>query len=247
MDYGLFILGNGRRGYLERTIASWTHNLIDMPKHAIIFDDSGDQGYVRYLEKRYGRDFEIVPIPDNHIGHAGAIYYIFKYLKTKDVDYFLQIEEDWMLFRSLSIKEIISVLKNNPDVIQMRIPRSIWYNPEYYADLRDGSLLRNHLMREGVSWSQQERWYKWRGPRYYWTHNPSVFHRDILDESYPQIPGHGKHELQFGNLLYKKYTNSSVGWWATNLYDAYITHIGFYDNKLLSHIEGTEIPHLPWT
>jgi hypothetical protein len=247
MDYCLFILGNGRRGYLERTIASWTHNLKEVPKYAIIFDDSNDPKYVKYLSKKYGKDFEIVPIFNNNLGHAGAMSFIFNYLQNKDVEYFLQIEEDWMLFRSLSIQEIISVMRQNQDVLQMRISRSIWYNPEYFKDLSSGSLLRNHTMLPNVSWSQEEGWYRWRGPRYYWTHNPSVFNKKILEIEYPQVNVHGQHENMFGNILYEKYPDSCVGFWSSNFYDAYITHIGFYDEKLLQHIGNNDLPYFSWS
>lgn len=242
-NFVVFFLGNGRRGYLERTIASWQANLKEKPYKQIIFDDSGKHEYFNSLSQKYSKDFEVVEITNNAMGHAGAMKFIFSYLKQIDVDYFVQVEEDWMLFRELPVSEIMDTLENNKHLSQMRLPRAVWYNPQYYKDIESGSLLKNHLDLPGVSWLKKDKWFEWRGPRYFWTHNPSVFHRSILDNDYPQILTHGQHEGEFGKMLLDKNPEYMSGFWATNIYDAYILHIGFYDSKLLERLNNTSIDY----
>jgi len=239
-----FILGNGRKGYLERTIASWEANLIGDVEHKIIFDDSGDAKYVDWLKRSFGDRFKIVQVGEDPVGHTAALGFIFKYIKELDVDYVLQLEEDWMLNRALDISRIATVLHNDPNILQMRIPRVVWYAPYHLGDIEAGSQLlhQTKLPRTKTKLREngQDSWYEWRGDFYFWTHNPSVFNSKILDESYGSITG-DYHEHAFGKLLMKKYPKGSSGFWAKNPYDAYINHIGIRDDVLISNLPE----HLP--
>lgn len=232
MNFCLFILGNGRRGYLERTIASWEANLIQEPKYKIIFDDSGDRRYLKWLDDKYGDRFKIIPIGNRAMGQNQAIRFIFDYISKLDVDYVVEIEEDWMLNRPLDVNEIISVLEDNQHIVQMRIPRVVWYAPYHVLDINAGSLLQHHLNIPGTVSKKSDRWYEWRGEFYFWSHNPSVFRKSICTAMYNN--GNAKdHEYMFGKELLSN-PDATVGFWATNPYDAYITHIGIRDENLLS-------------
>jgi hypothetical protein len=231
-----FILGNGRKGYLERTIASWESNLIGDVEHKIIFDDSGDAKYVKWLNKTFGDRFKIVPVAEKSVGHVAALGFIFQYIKQLDVDYVLQLEEDWMLNRPLDISRIATVLQENPNILQMRIPRVVWYAPYHLADIEAGSQLLHQTnlpkTKTKLRNNDQDSWYEWRGDFYFWSHNPSVFSKKILEESYDSITD-DYHEHAFGKLLMKKYPNGTSGFWAKNPYDAYINHIGIRDDGVL--------------
>lgn len=232
--YAWFILGNGRKGYLERTVASWEANLIDKPKYSYIFDDSGDAEHVAWLRDRFGDRFEIVPVASKNVGQVAAMRLIFETMRSLDVDYFLGIEEDWMLFRPIRIEDIIGVLAVNTNVLQMRIPRTIWHSGYHRLDIDAGSLLLHHLNDPKAEIVlRRECWFETRGHFYFWSHNPSVFHRRIFDTVYPNSRSH---EYDFGIELLKKYRKGVVGFWATNPYEAYITHIGFRDDELLESL-----------
>jgi hypothetical protein len=234
MDYAWYILGNGRRGYIERTIASWLANLSDKPKYSYIFDDSGDPEHVKWLLSNYGQDFTVVPISSEVAGQAIAVQKIFDTLRELDVDYFLGIEEDWMLFRPLDVQSVIYELCNNPHIIQMRVPRTVWHSEYHRLDLDAGSLLLHHLNDDkGQVAIKRDHWYETRGHFYFWAHNPSVFHRRVLDNKYPNTPSH---EYDFGIQLLKLDSSATVGFWADNPYDGYITHIGFRDEQLLKSL-----------
>jgi hypothetical protein len=239
-----FILGNGRKGYLERTIASWESNLVGDVEYKIIFDDSGDAKYVDWLKRSFGDRFMVVPIGAKSVGQVGALGFIFQYIKQLDVDYVLQLEEDWMLNRPLDISRIAIALQGNPEILQMRIPRVVWYAPYHLADIEAGSQLLHQTnlpkTKTKLRSNDQDSWYEWRGDFYFWSHNPSVFSKKILDERYDSITG-DYHEHAFGKLLMKKYPNGTSGFWARNPYDAYINHIGIRDDDLISKLPE----HLP--
>jgi len=235
MTYTWFILGNGRKGYLERTVASWEANLTKPPRYRYIFDDSGNKEYVLWLKKKYGNRFSIVPISDGVAGQAAAINKIFKTLAGLDTEYFLGIEEDWMLFRSLDVSTITKALSENPYILQMRIPRTVWHSEYHRLDLDSGSLLQYHIedKRNQICTLNDNGWYEIRSTFYFWSHNPSVFNKTILLNQYPQTK---RHEYDFGINLLNKHKNGVTGFWATNPYDAYITHIGYRDKELLDSL-----------
>jgi hypothetical protein len=238
-EYTWFILGNGRMGYLERTIASWEANLLDRPKYKIIFDDSGSQEYVKYLNQKYADRFTVVPIADKRMGQVYSIQFIFNYLKTLDTDFILEVEEDWMLFRPIQITQIMKILENNKYLLQMRIPRTVWYADYDNKDILHGSIL-NYLIKESnmensfIS-SDLGCWYEWRGTHYFWSHNPCVFHRRILNYTYDGPSGY-HHEQGFGLKLLKENKDYRVGSFSSNLYDAYVSHIGIHNNEFIKAV-----------
>jgi hypothetical protein len=240
-EYALFILGNGRKGYLERTIASWEANLKTQPKYWFIFDDSGDPEHVAWLNKKYGKKYKVVPVAETSVGQVKALQFIMNFLKDVSVDYFVQLEEDWMLFRQLDVTKIIDVMHDNPNILQMRIPRTIWYADYHNLDINAGSLLKHHLEIKNTQSSKKTRddssWYEWRGQFYFWSHNPNVFNKKMLYEDYNNFSSPtADHEREFGIRLMQKYSKGVCGWWAENPYDAYITHIGIRDNDLLAQM-----------
>jgi hypothetical protein len=239
----LFILGNGRDGYLERTIDSWEANVVGNITHKIIFDDSGNTEYQAWLEERFGDRFTIVPVADTNVGQVEAIKFVFNYIKNLDIDYVLELEEDWMLFRELNLDNIISVMEKNSNILQMRIPRTIWHSEYHNIDLVAGSLLRHHKnipdTRSRYVGKGNKRWFLWRGMFYFWSHNPSLYKKSMVYEEY--LEHEVDHEYHFGADLFSKYPRGVVGFWAKNDYDAYITHIGIRDDNLVNLISKSPI------
>jgi hypothetical protein len=245
MDFCFTILGNGRRGYLERTIASWEANLKEEPKYKIIFDDSGDKTYLKWLNAIYGDRFTIVPISESKAGQPKAVQTIFDYIKDLEVDYILSIEEDWMLFRPLYVSSIMQVLELNPNIVQMRIPRTIWQDPSHSLDLKAGSILAHHIQIPGSTYKTnsdgKNSWYEWRGDFYFWSHNPAIFNKSIIvNQNYLDF-SNGDHENLFGKNLLQKDSNLVAGFWAENIYDGYISHIGIREKAVLDALPN----HIP--
>jgi hypothetical protein len=97
--------------------------------------------------------------------------------------------------------------------------------------------LQHHLnISKSKNWkkfNEDSSWYEWRGDFYFWSHNPNVFPKSICEEQYEHSEDH---ELEFGKYLLKKHPTTTVGFWAENPYDAYITHIGIRDEELLKQL-----------
>lgn len=222
--YVWVILGNGRARYLERTVASWEANLLDPPRRRVIFDDSGDDGHFAWLRSTYGDRFDVLRVGEEALGQRKAIQAVFDYVKGLDVDYVLFVEEDWALFRPLRVADIMAALEANPHVLQMRIPRTIWHADYHKLDLQYGSIFLYHASRPGSITAKRDRWYEWRGGFYFWTHNPSVFRAEVCSVRYGPP---GNHEQNFGKRLLSRFPTGVSGFWASNPFEGYVTHIGF--------------------
>jgi hypothetical protein len=238
-DYTLFILGNGRKGCLERTVASWETNLIDKPKHKIIFDDSGNQLYREYLNKRFGDRFTIVPIGDIPMGQIYGINFIYNYLREIDTDYIFELEEDWLLFRPLKMQDLIEILDSNQNIVQVRVPRTPWTE----LDLYNGSTISHFLSMKDSKASlikhNKLSWYEWRGPYWFWSHNPSLYRKSITNLPYPG-EGDQHHEMQFGCNILEQNKDAVISFYAENTYDAYIYHLGTRDKRLQNGMSAVD-------
>lgn len=118
----------------------------------------------------------------------------------------------------------------------MRIPRVVWYAPYHVLDINAGSIILHNInIPETITKLNNndiDSWYEWRGDFYFWSNNPNVFRKEMLDEPYDSMT-EDNHEFAFGKYLIKKYPSAYCGFWATNPYDAYVTHIGIRNKELL--------------
>lgn len=231
-EYTLFILGNGRKGCLERTVASWEKNLIDQPKHKIIFDDSGNQDYREYLKKRFGDRFTIVPIGDDIMGQIYGINFIYNYLNELDTDYIFELEEDWVLFRPLEIKNLIEILDSNQNIVQVRVPRTPWTELDFYSGSHTSYFLSMDESKSCFIKYNGLSWYEWRGPYWFWSHNPSLYRKSVTILPYPGEGDHEDHEMKFGFNLLEQNKDAVIAIYGENVYDAYIYHIGTIDENV---------------
>jgi hypothetical protein len=114
---------------------------------------------------------------------------------------------------------------------KMDFQKTIWHSSYHRLDIDSGSLLMYHIndpRNEIFRFSKE--WFEVRSSFYFWSHNPSVFNKKILNEKYPDTKSH---EYDFGIGLLNKYPEGVIAFWASNPYEGYITHIGHRDVELL--------------
>jgi hypothetical protein len=240
-SFAFVILGNGRKGYLERTIASWETNMAQKPKHQAIIDDSGNQDYRSWLQNTYGDRYDIVYPADHAVGQSQAVQKIFDYVKELDVTHVAYTEEDWVLFRTTNLEPIFNILNKNDNLLQMRLPRTIWYSDYHIFDLNAGSLLLDYIKDKNSPFEFVKdidgNWFNLKINYYAWSHNPCVFKKEYVYEPYSQV---GDHEYNFGIDLMNKNPNATVGFWADNPFDGYVTHIGIRNGIVLNSLHPYE-------
>ena len=212
----LIIMTDGRGEYLSESINS-LDNLRGDFTQLVIHDDSGDQAFTDWLRRTYGGDqFTICSTPGRS-GFAGAYTSAWSWLrKNCENDWIFFTEDDFVYTRPVELDKMITVMENNPKLVQLALRRQPWNDVEAwfggivesrantYTDKTDGT---NH----------------WLEHRNFFTTNPSLIRtqlihdRDWIDE--PESEG------KFGWRLYSE-TDSVAGFWGSRESGEWCFHIG---------------------
>ncbi len=200
----LIIMTDGRANYLEESINS-LGNLHGEFSQRIIHDDSGDQHYHEWLKWRYGSGFDF-HFTSGRSGFSGAYHSAYRLLKqTNTNDYVFFTEDDFVYTRPVEMNDIMEILNRNGHIAQMALRRQPWNeqemiaggvveaDPASFIDKTDGT---NH----------------WLEHRKFWTTNPSLVPRKIIDDN--EWPTDEHSEGVFGINLFKNPATTSAYWGA---------------------------------
>lgn len=194
----LLLIGDGR-GLREDTMLSWHAN-------------AGEYDLVRVVE-----------VDDSHhlLGFCGAIRYGWDRLSERgEFDYVFHLEEDWHFNRAFSIAHMARLLDTEPQVAQVALRRGeepgeagsiVEAFPDEFADRVTGML--------GLG--QPARSQEWLEHRLFWTTNPSLYRRDLIDQEWPPAP---RCEAQFGAGLVA--AGHTFAYWGDRHDEPWITHTG---------------------
>lgn len=213
----LALTTDGRRECIERTIASLLERISGIDGPRIIFDDSGDPDYVRWLRETFiPQGFE-VGHSGERLGQGEALARMWHYIATSPSlarhEYCFHCEDDFLFERDVDLLELAAVLEARPYLAQMALLRQPWFpgeiraggiierDPEAYTAVRDG-----------------ER--EWREHRLWFTLNPNLHRRELCELERPT--GY-KHEWHFSRALCKDEA-VRFGLWGDGT--PWVTHIG---------------------
>ena len=107
MDVGLLVITDGRKDFLEATIASAEENLLHDFAAKVLVNDSQDAEYSLYLEQKYN-EFTILHNRPK-AGFSGSINRGWNFLIEK-VHYIFHLEEDFLFEQKIEIQEMINLL-----------------------------------------------------------------------------------------------------------------------------------------
>lgn len=212
----LLITTNGRKEYIVPTIESWRTFINANVNKKIIIDDSGSLEYRSWLKDTFS-DFEIMPLGESNMGFS----YLMKTWITKlefDSEYFLLLEDDFVLLEEIDLSNIINILESNEHLVELSLKRQAWSREEILA----GGIIEKHY--NGQNFIQKNGWFE---HREFFTTNPSFINinrlrnyaNKIYDSSSELIS-----EAQFGSILFKN----------EHLFAAFLGNI--FDKPKVEHI-----------
>lgn len=175
----VIVLTAGRRGYLERTIASFEANVTGHIAHKTMQDDSGDVEFGKWLVEAYP-DWEIVTTPGK-IGFTEAIRNLWSYELSRNgtgSPYIFHLEEDFVFNQPVDLGDLIRVLDHDPKLAQVALLRGPWAPDEKRAGgiIQQHPQSYQHLDANGLKYLRHRR---------YFTTNPCVYKRDIMERGWP--------------------------------------------------------------
>lgn len=211
----LLVMTDGRDEYLKKTVSSamtmLTGNIVERWMH----DDTGDEVYRDKLRAQYPTF--------NHIGNGprrgfgGAYAYAWENLRVgSKAKFIFNLEQDFVFNREIPLDDMAKVLNENPDVHQMALRRQAWNSEEIKA----GGVIE----RWPDQFHQEEGWIS---HRLFFTTNPSLYRRTLLDRSWPTTE---EAEGHFGIQLLSEDPIGKCGYWGQKTDLPWVTHIGVKRN-----------------
>jgi hypothetical protein len=155
-----------------------------------------------------------VTVSDRHhrLGFAGAIREGWRRVLETDADYILHLEQDFIFTRTIPVDAMIRVLAAHPHLVQMALMRQ----PVNAEERLAGGVLERH----GPYTSVRVGGDTWREHRYYFTTNPSIYPRRVVERGWPDGPGS---EGRFGIDLYATDPDLRAAYWGDGVW---VEHIG---------------------
>ena len=211
----LVIHTDGRREYLEKSVASLLANVKGPFVKKVFYDDSGDPAYKDWLNRTYG-DLGIGAVgPVHRLGFGGSMRAMWSYLAGRCwSDYVFLSEDDFIYDRPVDLVPMIETLKADPKLMQVALLRG----PAYAREFEAGGIIEQAPEKyRAVRANGHTRIEH----REYFTTNPSLFRRSLTQTTrWPDVPSSERVYTQ--QLNQDKETR--YAYWGDGT--PWITHIG---------------------
>jgi len=206
----LLIMTNGRAECIKPTLASLHLNLTGNIHRTLIHDDSGSERYAAWLRNEW-------PWADvystKRVGFAGAIRSAWNQV---DGDWIVHWEDDFVLKEKVNVAEFVSVMRDDPDIVQMALKRQPWNESEKKA----GGIIE--VSPDDYTEKTNGK-YTWTEHRKFFTTNPSVYRGVLTKRGWPNVP---ESEGVFGASLFKFWPDAKCAYWGGKFDDPKVEHIG---------------------
>jgi len=212
----LAVTTDGRAECIERAIPSLLTRVSGLDGPRLIFDDSGDRRYRRWLRSRFGPEGFSVVGSGPRCGQGLALRAMWRRLRSEEFaahEWVMHVEDDFVYERDVDAGDLRAVLAARPYLAQMALLRQPWFpaekqaggivarDPEAYAFVTDGR-------------------HRWLEHRLWFTLNPCVYKRRLCSREWP--PGR-RHEWRLGRELCRD-PYVRFGLWGEG--EPWVTHIG---------------------
>lgn len=213
----LICMTDGRKQCMSKSMLSLERNVgTAFFERKFIFDDSADREYAEWLDLSFP-DFDIIHHPQR-LGFCGAVHNAWKYVKANtSTDFIFHIEDDFTYNQPLYLGKMMAVLRLEPWLAQLALLRQ----PVNEEERRAGGIFGKHGEENFHQKSHSIMNAHWVEHDIFWTTNPSLFRREILDEGWPTEP---QCEGMFSIALRMK--GFKFGFWGKKDDAPRITHIG---------------------
>lgn len=206
----LLVMTDGRRDCITHTIPSALENLRGPISNKVIHDDSGDPEYATWLWDTFAPLGFVVHSTPGRSGFDGAMRSAWAWLREHDRnEWVFHLEDDFTFMEPIDLKAMAGVLDSLPYVVQMALERQ----PLTSGEQTHGIVKRpdRHYSDAGDIWREH---------REFFTTNPSLYRRSLIDREWPSGP---RSEGMFSIALFTDPNVVSAYWGTGQL----VEHIGY--------------------
>lgn len=221
MSTTLLIMTDGRKMFIEPTLAASNvqNKLIGPITRKLIHDDSGDAEYAEWLNAKYGDEYEIFST-GRRSGFGGAIISAWKQLQNDDNEWVFHLEDDFVFQEVVPLVEMMTVMDQNPHLVQMALRRQAWNEQEKAA----GGIVEQ----DPDSYTERDNGiHRWLEHTKFFTTNPSLYRKSLTVE-HPWPTGNNS-EGMYGISLFSDGIHKS-GYWGEKASAPKCLHIGEFRN-----------------
>lgn len=179
----LMLPTNGRIQYLAPTIASARVCLGHQIDHAVIVVDSNvSPEFRKWVEAETVGLAPVVEVIESAPGFCHAIQAGWHHIATLPTDFVFHLEDDYIFVEPPDLAAMAELLDTHPELCQVSLKRQAWNSDEVaaggmievwpealFTEVSDGRLI----------WTQHRVWF---------TTNPSIYRRSLLDRGWPDGP-----------------------------------------------------------
>lgn len=211
---GAVIMTNGRREYIEATVASLEEQVGPFDER-IICDDSGEAAYAEWLRATFPA-WEVRA--HRHLGHAGAVRFALAAAAGMRSEWVWWSEDDLIYRRRVDVQAMAQVFAENPDLKQMALRRQAWFPAEVEA----GGMIERF---DPGLFTERAEPHPWIEHRQFYTLQPHLVRRElvaVLARQWPNVPNS---EHQFGLRLFRN-PLPICGLWGSKADEPWTEHVG---------------------
>lgn len=159
-----------------------------------------------------------IAVDDRHheLGFAGAIQWAWDQVRATDADYVFHLEADFTFNHDVPVASMIEVIESYPRLAQMALMRQ----PVNDAERAAGSMV-DYLGHDAELHSDIVLRAWWLEHRRYFTTNPSVYPRWVVERGWPDMPDSEGH---FGIKLLAERPETRFGIWGAG--EEWVEHVG---------------------
>lgn len=218
----VLIVTDGRRDCITRTIPSAADQLRGDIGEWWVYDDSGDPANREWLTEMWPNLRHIFHV-DGRQGFGGAIRYAWNVIREQsECDHVFHLEDDFTFNREVPLGDLAEILDSHPEVCQMALRRQPWNQEE--IDAGGVVEVRPEEFLDMSRWLGHGHVVDWLEHRLFWTTNPGLFRRDLLDRfDWPDAP---HSEGLFTRMLLAADPENRFGYWGARDSGEWVKHIG---------------------
>ena len=214
---------DGRLDCLDRTLASIDEQVRGPISAKYLWDDTGSEDHWDYFGSYRGRGWIPLRGPIGREGFGGAIRRAWQWLADHtDTQYVAHIEDDFIFERRVDLRAMAEVLDSHPYLAQLALRRQPWND----AEIEAGGVVETNPK---AYTERGEGRIHWLEHRLFWTTNPSLFRRPLLDVGWPEgehSEGQFTHQLLGAGFDDIPGDKLRFGYWGRRDSPPAVTHIG---------------------
>jgi hypothetical protein len=225
MSIAILVIADGRDQYLDPCMMSLPQLSGDIAERWI-HDDTGDPHYRSTLADRYPGWRHINAGPRS--GCAAAFQSAWRQLRNgSECDHIFLVEQDFVFPRPVPLPEIADMLTDYPYLAQVALRRQPWNSNEIAA----GGVVEQHP--EQYMDCHDDKGRQWLQHRMFFTTNPCLIRRTLLDVPWPSHQEGCYSEGLFHHRLLAEGTPEvsgpevAYGYWGARDSGTWVEHIGY--------------------